>query len=94
MSPAEIQRSDEISLRAAEHARDERLRWHCRRALLELDIVFSRFWALQGERALEVGEAESLTRLLALEDHALWDLVSGRDQTLTNELMLERLRAL
>jgi antitoxin CptB len=60
-----------------ERARDERLRWHCRRALLELDIVFSRFWAGQGGAPLTPAEAESMTRLLALEDHPLWDLVNG-----------------
>jgi antitoxin CptB len=78
--------------------RDDRLRWHCRRALLELDIVFARFWAGQGDVALTPPEAESLTRLLALEDHPLWDLVSGRAPaeglSAADAEFLERLRRL
>lgn len=77
-------------------ARDDRLRWHCRRALLELDIVFSRYWALQGYDALDDAEAESLARLLELEDHPLWDLVSGRNDDVAEQdrFVLEKLRAL
>ena len=61
----------------AKHARMERLKWHCRRALLELDIVFQRYWAQQGDELDAEGES-SLERLLAYEDHDLWDLVNGR----------------
>jgi antitoxin CptB len=61
----------------AKRARINRLKWHCRRALLELDIVFTRFWELNGDDLDEKTEA-TLTRLLALEDHDLWDLVNGR----------------
>ncbi len=74
------------------HARLERLRWHCRRALLELDIVFQRFWA-RGDELNEKEEA-ALEKLLAMEDHDLWYLVSGRTETddpQTNN-MGERLR--
>lgn len=63
-----------------ERIRDDKLRWHCRRALLELDIVLSRFWAGQGGQPLTETEARSMERLLALEDHPLWDLVSGRSE--------------
>lgn len=61
----------------AKRARIGRLKWHCRRALLELDIVLQRFWAQRGDDLDDRSEA-ALTRLLALEDHDLWDLVSGR----------------
>ncbi|GAB2181527.1 succinate dehydrogenase assembly factor 2 [Denitratisoma sp. agr-D3] len=61
----------------AKRARIGRLKWHCRRALLELDIVFTRFWELNGDDLDEKTEA-ALTRLLALEDHDVWDLVNGR----------------
>jgi succinate dehydrogenase flavin-adding protein (antitoxin of CptAB toxin-antitoxin module) len=61
-------------------ARLERLRWHCRRALLELDIVFQRYWARVGDGVSEQDEA-ALERLLAMEDHDLWYLVSGRTET-------------
>jgi antitoxin CptB len=75
--------------------RREKLRWHCRRALLELDIVFQRFWERIGDE-LDDATATQLERLLELEDHDLWDLVSGRasteDPLMTS--MVERLRAL
>ncbi len=69
----------------------ERLRWHCRRALLELDIVFQRFWA-RGEELTDNDEA-ALEKLLAMEDHDLWYLVSGRTGTDDPQLtsMVERL---
>lgn len=57
-----------------------KLRWHCRRALLELDIVFQRFWAQMGDE-LDDATATTLERLLAMEDHDLWGLVSGRSDT-------------
>jgi succinate dehydrogenase flavin-adding protein (antitoxin of CptAB toxin-antitoxin module) len=76
----------------ARRARRERLRWHCRRALLELDIVFERFW--QGGGDLTDDEEAVLERLLAMEDHDLWYLVSGRTETNDPqaESMVERLR--
>lgn len=63
----------------ARRIRMERLRWHCRRALLELDIVFRRFWA--GGTELDGQDEAALERLLAMEDHDLWALVSGRSMT-------------
>ena len=79
----------------ARHARDEKLRWHCRRALLELDIVFQRFWARQGDMPLDDATAATLERLLELEDHDLWELISGRSTTDDPQLigLVERLRA-
>jgi succinate dehydrogenase flavin-adding protein (antitoxin of CptAB toxin-antitoxin module) len=77
-------------------ARLGRLRWHCRRALLELDIVFQRFWERQdagqveGQYAgLDEETEAALERLLELQDHDLWELVSGR--TTTNDPQLEGL---
>lgn len=57
--------------------RTERLRWHSRRAFLENDLMLQRFWQRQ-EGVLEDGRAAVLERLLALEDHELWELLSGR----------------
>lgn len=70
-----------------------KLRWHCRRALLELDIVFQRFWARTGDE-LDEATATQLERLLELEDHDLWDLISGRTTTEDAPLksMVDRLR--
>ena len=58
----------------------QRLRWHCRRALLELDLVFQRFWLKAGD-GLGDEDAAALERLLEMEDHDLWELVSGRRET-------------
>jgi antitoxin CptB len=79
----------------ARQARMGRLRWHCRRALLELDIVFQRFWEQQGAELDEETEA-AFERLLEFEDHDLWELVSGRAETDDPQLngMIERLRQL
>jgi antitoxin CptB len=49
----------------------ERLRWKCRRGLLELDLVL--------ERYLQRNPADpELDALLDLHDKDLWDIVSGR----------------
>ena len=55
-----------------------RLRWHSRRALLELDLVLQRYWQRLGEAAPPTDEAVVLTEMLALEDHELWDMMCGR----------------
>lgn len=58
------------------HARKGRIRWHCRRALLELDLVLERFV----ERHLEVfntAQLANLEDLLRCEDHELWAMVNG-----------------
>ena len=71
----------------------ERLKWRSRRGLLELDLVFERFWA--GEPALGAQEAKALERLLAMADNDLLDLVMGRAETKDPDTraMLEKLRA-
>ncbi len=74
-------------------ARLRRLRWHCRRALLELDLMFQRYWHRTGDDIDAATEA-ALERLVAMEDHDLWDLVSGRRETDDPQLkgMVEKLR--
>ena len=74
-------------------ARINRLKWHCRRALLELDLVFDRFWERYEDNLDEQGEAV-LEGLLDLEDHDLWALVSGREHADDpgQAAMIERLR--
>jgi antitoxin CptB len=71
-----------------------RLKWKCRRGLLELDLVLERF--LQG-RATELSE-EQLARfgeLLEQPDNDLWDLVAGRNQRFDERYreLVELLRA-
>jgi antitoxin CptB len=54
-----------------------RLRWRCRRGLLENDLILARFLDARGDFMTE-REAEQLERLLELSDGELWDLLSGR----------------
>ena len=54
-----------------------RVRWHCRRALLELDIVFERFLARDFDR-LGDDQLADLVDLLQLEDYDLWAMVNGQ----------------
>ena len=66
----------------------ERLKWKCRRGLLELDIVL--------ERYLRAGETDpGLSELLDLPDNDLWDIVAGRSDAYAPHLrqMVARLRA-
>ena len=74
-------------------ARINRLKWHCRRALLELDLVFDRFWE-RHEGDLDLRGEAALESLLELEDHDLWALVSGREAATYPQqvAMIERLR--
>lgn len=57
-----------------------RLKWHSRRALLELDLLLERFWQRQEAqgRTLDDAQTQSLWELLQLEDHDLWDMLCGR----------------
>jgi antitoxin CptB len=55
----------------------ERLKWRSRRGLLELDLVFTRFWAGVGATMTEA-DAQALEKLLAMPDNDLLDLVMGR----------------
>jgi antitoxin CptB len=58
----------------------DRIRWHCRRGLLELDIVLERF--LQRSLAtLTTEELEAFKLLLQYSDNDLWELVCGRSQS-------------
>ena len=54
-----------------DRAASERLKWKCRRGLLELDLVLERYLRRNP------GDAE-LSELLDLQDNDLWDIVSGR----------------
>ncbi len=55
----------------------DRVRWHCRRGMLELDLVLSRFMdAVYG--ALAESDRVAFSKLLEYPDNDLWDLVSAR----------------
>ena len=55
----------------------DRIRWHCRRGLLELDLILERF----NQKHLDVLDAvqlEQFKELLALDDNYLLDLIMER----------------
>ena len=77
-----------------DRAAKERLKWHTRRGLLELDLIFERFWSGAGEK-LDDKQADALARLLQLPDNDLLDMVMGRTHAPDEALgdMVEILRA-
>ena len=54
-----------------------RLRWRCRRGMLENDLVLTRFLEARGA-AIGEDEVAMLDVLLDLPDQELWDLIAGR----------------
>ncbi|MEX0638513.1 MAG: succinate dehydrogenase assembly factor 2 [Burkholderiales bacterium] len=66
----------------------DRLKWKCRRGLLELDLVLERYLRQYPEDA-------ELDALLDLPDIDLWDIVSGRSERYDGSLrgIVARLRA-
>ena len=57
-----------------------RLRWRCRRGMLENDLILARFLDARGVQMTDADVA-ALDRLLDLTDNDLWDLLSGRAET-------------
>jgi antitoxin CptB len=53
-----------------------RLRWDCRRGMLELDIVLARFMERNFER-LTPQQVEAFKGMLAYSDPDLWRLIQG-----------------
>jgi succinate dehydrogenase flavin-adding protein (antitoxin of CptAB toxin-antitoxin module) len=70
-----------------------RLRWNCRRGLLELDLVLERFLAQNAN--LERGGLACLNEILEFPDNDLWDIVIGRSDRYEPHLndIVARLRA-
>jgi antitoxin CptB len=54
-----------------------RLRWRCRRGLLENDLVLTRFLERHAD-SLDEHRLAALNDLLELPDPDLWDFLSGR----------------
>jgi antitoxin CptB len=59
-----------------------RVRWQCRRALLELDLVFTRFLERHFDRLTD-GQLADLDDLLLVEDHDLWAMINGSSRSRT-----------
>ncbi len=72
----------------------DRIRWQCRRGLLELDLVLDGYLRENLQQLTPV-ELEEFRRLLDATDNDLWDWISGRaephDPALTG--LVARLRA-
>jgi antitoxin CptB len=56
----------------------ERVRWRCRRGLLELDIVLGRF-VEQRYAGLDEQQLVAFDELLDMPDTELWDMITGRE---------------
>jgi antitoxin CptB len=56
-----------------------RIRWRCRRGLLENDLILTRFLDAKGATLTEE-QVAMLDTLLALTDNELWDLIAGRNE--------------
>lgn len=71
-----------------------RLRWRCRRGLLELDIVLGRFIP-EHYAALSDAQKVEFDILLDLPDTVLWDRISGKEiaEYAAQKKMLELINA-
>ena len=56
-----------------------KLRWRCRRGLLENDLLIEKFFA-RHEATLTVGQAQGLSDLMTLSDNDLLDLLLKRKE--------------
>jgi len=72
----------------------DRLKWKCRRGLLELDLVLGRFLE-GGAAAMDEAALKDFSELLEMPDNDLWDIVSGRSDEYAAGLrdVVARLRA-
>lgn len=72
----------------------DRLKWKCRRGLLELDLVLARFMD-RNAGTMSESDLGRLGELLDLPDNDLWDIVSGRSDRYAARLgdVVARLRA-
>jgi antitoxin CptB len=71
-----------------------RMRWRCRRGMLENDLILTRFLDAHGG-TISAADVAALDRLLDLADGELWDLIAGRAEPRDTELlpMVAALRA-
>jgi len=71
-----------------------RIRWRCRRGMLENDLILSRFLDASAATLTE-DDIANLDALLNMTDDALWDVVAGRAEAPDPALapLVTRLRA-
>jgi antitoxin CptB len=72
----------------------QRMRWRCRRGLLELDIVLGRFVERYYNRLSEK-ERQIFEEFLDMPDNPLWDMIAGRQDAVSEEqaALLEKINA-
>ncbi|MDO9052374.1 MAG: succinate dehydrogenase assembly factor 2 [Gallionella sp.] len=72
----------------------QRVRWRCRRGLLELDIVLGRFVDTNYTRLSEK-ERQIFEEFLDMPDNPLWDMIAGRQDAVSDEqaALLEKINA-
>ena len=75
-SDKELPRVSHPESRILDPAFMERIRWRCRRGLLELDIVLGRF--IEHYASLNTQQQKVFDSLLDLPDTSLWDMISGK----------------
>ena len=70
-----------------------RIRWHCRRGMLELDLVLTKFLDHRFD-SLTPHQKELFVQLIDTSDNDLWDLISNRNSRENNHLkeIIELLR--
>jgi antitoxin CptB len=71
-----------------------RLRWRCRRGMLENDLILTRFLDSRGDGITDA-EVVALDAMLRMSDNDLWEMLSGRQEPADAAAMplLEHLRA-
>ena len=57
----------------------ERVRWRCRRGMLELDLILSRYLEARFDAMTEV-QREAFQSLLEYPDNDIWDWFNARTQ--------------
>jgi antitoxin CptB len=72
----------------------DRIKWHCRRGMLELDLVLERFVERHLD-ALDRAELDAFRELLTFDDGDLFDMVMGRAEPQNAQLneVLEKMRS-
>lgn len=70
-----------------------RLRWRCRRGMLELDALLQSF-VEDGYRDLDPSERQAFSRLLGRQDLELFEWLAGREEPPADlRSVVERLRS-
>ena len=86
MTVTENRQVDEVLIGERELSK---LRWRCRRGLLENDLFIERFFQ-RFEKSLTVGQAQALTDLMDLSDNDLLDLHLARKTLVQVQADLDR----